>query len=86
MAKAKKIRPTYRERDQEEIRKFFRAAIPEGSAGWDYLCGIKMESVKGNSEFERGVAEGMRECAELLLQMAISRPVEVTVRKNQEDR
>lgn len=80
----RKIRLTFVERSQDEIAEAFRDHVNQGGVLWDYFCSILADRVHGANEFERGVAEGMRQLADEILTMAISKPA-VKVETNQDD-
>lgn len=79
--KPKKRRFTYTAHSDEKVYDAVRMAIPEGGIFWDYLSGVGMEPIGGNSEWERGKCEGRRELAGELLSMAMNES-QLTVEKN----
>ena len=86
MARAKKRKFVYREYSEDEILDAVRQAIPEGGRLWDFFAEISMESVQGDSEWERGKCEGRRELAGEILTMAMQEAdTDSKVKKNLEE-
>lgn len=67
-----KPRPTYRQHAEATIQATIKAAIPPGGVFFDYLTDIRLEPVVGATEYERGRAEGVREFAAQLQDVALS--------------
>lgn len=59
-----RLRPTYREHTQEEIRSSFSML---GQVALDYLWEISTRPVNGDNEYQRGIEEGQRRLAGELL-------------------
>ena len=68
----------------EQIAEAIRIGIPERGAFFSMLTRIRMDSVQGASEFERGVAEGIRTLAAELQDRARAKKTELTVKTNKE--
>ena len=69
----RKIRLTYVERTPEQVDAAIREAVFQGGVLWDYFSTIISEDVEGATEFERGMAEGMRRLSRTILTIAMSR-------------
>jgi hypothetical protein len=64
MAVKKKIRPTYAQRSDAIIQSDIRGRVVQGSPFFDWLTEIRLDDVPAlNTEFERGICEGMRRLA-----------------------
>jgi hypothetical protein len=69
---------------EEQITEAIRAGIPEQGAFFAYLTRLRLDYVKGNTEFDRGVAEGMRTLAAELQDRARMKKSELIVKTNKE--
>ena len=84
-SKQRKIRLTFNEHPQEKYAEAFRDHVGERGILFDYFSSVLADKVYGVNEFERGVAEGMRQLADLVLQMSISKPpVKVETNQNED--
>jgi len=79
----RKIRLSYVERTPAQIDEAIRAAVFQGGVLWDYFSTILSEDVEGATEFERGMAEGMRRLSRTILTIAMSKTA-VRVMTNEE--
>ena len=79
----RKIRLTYVERTPEQVDAAIREAVFQGGVLWDYFSTIISEDVEGATEFERGMAEGMRRLSRTILTIAMSRTA-IRIQTNEE--
>jgi hypothetical protein len=74
--KTKRIRPTYRAHTDESIQGDIRARLQAGCPFFDWLTEIRLDDIaissEGATEFDRGVAEGMRRLARQIQEFALS--------------
>lgn len=83
MKRQRKIRLTYVERTPEQVDAAIREAVFQGGVLWDYFSTIISEDVEGATEFERGMAEGMRRLSRTILTIAMSKKP-IVVKTNEE--
>lgn len=58
--------------DDATIQKDIQSRCPVGSPFFKYLCEIRFDDIPTQtSEFERGVAEGMRKLAKVIIDMVM---------------
>ena len=75
--KKKVFRPTYRVHDEKTIQADIQARCPMGSPFFDYLTEIRLDDLSfGQSEFDRGVAEGMRRLARQIQDFVMAEQIE----------
>ena len=74
MTRQRKIRLTYVERTPEQIENAVCEAVYQGGVLWDFFSSVIAEPVTGQSEFDRGVKEGMRALADQILTIAMRKP------------
>jgi hypothetical protein len=67
---------------EEQITEAIRAGIPEQGAFFAYLTRLRLDYVKGNTEFDRGIAEGMRTLAAELQDRARAKKLELIIKTN----
>jgi hypothetical protein len=68
----------------EEINEAIRIGIPERGAFFAMLTRIRMDSVQGATEFDRGVAEGIRLLAAELQDRARAKETKLNVKTSKE--
>jgi hypothetical protein len=67
-----KPRPTYRQHSEAVVLATVKQSIPRGGVFFDFLTDIRLEPVIAATEYDRGRAEGVREFAAQLQDMALS--------------